>query len=608
MLLFFRFLAFLSIPLLLLTGCQRSEKSLRVGIDPLPRVVTMENHYESLWAWKKASVRNRIAVHIDTHIDLNWMPEKDNRVIMRANNSSDFQAVSIRPGQFYEPGKRVLHVGNWLYPALGTGMVRELYWVVPDSSVHSARWLKALKTGMRLHFTNVNPQEIESFHIRDSTIVGHLFGIPVTILPLNRLPVFNEPVLLDIDLDYFQFDSALWLNRLPAPKQSVSEFVTVLKNKKITSDLVTVCYSVEQGYLDFKNRTLGDSLRGILTTGKNAYLILPGDSAMRQISVNDRKLFRADAHFYDRNYRKAADLYREFIRHRPARLMPYFNLAECELNLGQPGEALQRLNSIKTKASQFSQFCGKMGDAHFALFDFRQAVQDYRKALALDSENGRLWEKLGLTFERLNDFRQAKMAFQKGIRFWPYAPHIRMELYSLYKHLGLPDRARNCLVQILETDPADFNAWMELGRIYRAEQQPELAKKAFQRALQIRPLETTVLTALGEILIQDKDYASAESLFLRAIEIDPKNLDLKGNLGVLLLRTKKWPAAENIFRQILTGDPENALAWYNLALALSLQGKNNDAKKAIQKSIAFGGEKFRKLARNNPLFSKPAFR
>jgi len=593
------------LPFLLLAGCQQSKKNLRVGIAPLPRVVTMENHYESFWVWKKASVRNRVAVHIDTHIDLNWMPEKDDRAVMRANEPSDFQAVSIRPGQFYKPGKRVLHVGNWLYPALRSGMVKELYWVVPDSTVHSAQWLQALKTGMRLHFTNVNPREIESFHIRDSVIVGHLFGIPATILPLSQLPIFDEPVLLDVDLDYFQFDSALWLNRLPAPRKSVRWLVEVLAKKKVASDLVTICYSVEQGYLDYTNRNLGDSLRKALTfsQGDSSSNFSP-DSAESKASTNQLKLFQADARFYDQNYRQASELYRAVIRNTPGNPKPYFNLAECDLNLGKPQKALQALKSIETKASQFPQLWEKMGDSHLALSNFPQAVQDYRNALIRDPENGRLWEKLGRTFERLNDFRKAEMAFQEGIRFWPYASNIRMELYSLYKHLRIPDKARNCLIQILEIDPSHFEIWAELGRTYQAEHQPELAKKAFQRALQIRPSEPTVLTALGEILIHEKDYASAEPLFLRAIESDPKNLDLKGNLGVLLLRTKQWPAAENIFRQILASDPGNALAWYNLALALSLQGKTREARKSIEKAIAFGGEKFRKLARKNPWFSQ----
>ncbi len=601
----FRFLAFLSLPFLLISGCRQSGKSLRAGLDPLPRVVTMENHTESYRVWEKANVRNRVVVHIDTHIDLNWMPEKDYRAVNSAKSSSDFQNCSIQPGQFYEPGKRVLHVGNWLYPALRSGMAASLYWVVPDSAVHSARWLRDLKTGMRLHFTNVNPREIESFHIRDSVITGRLFGIPVTILPLNRLPIFNEPVLLDIDLDYFQFDSALLLNRLPTPQKSIRRFVKVLRKKKVASDLVTVCYSVEQGYLDFKNRDLGDSLRNALTmVERDSSAIVLKNSVTSEPSANQLTLFQADARFYDQNYEEASRLYRDVIQRNPKSIKPYLNLAECDLNLGKPKDALQALKSIEPKAAGFPQFWKIMGDSHVASLNNSKAVRDYRKALALNPENGRLWEKLGLMFKRLNQFRKAETAFLNGIRFRPYAIDIQLQLYLLYKQLRFREKARNCLIQILETDPADFEAWAELGRMYQANHQPESAQKAFRRALQIRPSEPSVLTALGRILLRQKSYAAAQQLFLQALESDPDNPALKGNLGVVLLRTKQFSAAENIFQQILTIDPRNALAWYNLAMALTLQGKKHEAKKSIQKAVLFGGEKFRKLARRNPLFQR----
>ena len=478
----FRIVAFAALLLPLLTSCQQSSKNIRVGVDPLPPVVAMENHYGSFWAWKKASVRNRIVVHVDTHIDLNWMPEKDVRAVLQAADSSELRAVSIRPGQFYEPGKRVLHVGNWLYPALRSGMVKKLYWVVPDRSVCSPQWLRALKIGMRLHFTNVNPREIESFHIQSSVIEGELFGIPITILPLSELPLFTKPILLDIDLDYFQFDSALLLNRLPSPQKSVRQFVKILMKKKVASDLVTLCYSVEQGYLDFKNRSLGDSLLKALAVPSGA---LSSDFLQKSIkakfSVEQLNQFQADAHFYDQEYQKAFELYRAIIRRRPEALKARFNLAECELMLGRPQNALRTLQAIEKNVSQFPRFWEKMGDCHEASEEYLKAVQDYRKALALDPQNGRLWKKLGLMWERLNDFQKAEIALKTGIRTWPFETDIRIELYLLYKRLHLANSARTCLIELLQVDPKHLGAQAELARISKVERQRGLSQNPVNR-------------------------------------------------------------------------------------------------------------------------------
>src|SRR6266849_6150285 len=48
-----------------------------VGTDPINNVVMMEDHDGAYYAWKQAGLKDRIAVHIDAHIDFGWIPERD---------------------------------------------------------------------------------------------------------------------------------------------------------------------------------------------------------------------------------------------------------------------------------------------------------------------------------------------------------------------------------------------------------------------------------------------------------------------------------------------------------------------------------------------------
>lgn len=96
------------------------------------------------------------------------------------------------------------------------------------------------------------PKEVESFSREGNVIVGHLFDTRITVCRLMDVPQLKESVSLDLDIDYFIFDSALYLNRLKVPRIWPQECIDILQQKEIKTDLVTICYSVEQGYMSLQ--------------------------------------------------------------------------------------------------------------------------------------------------------------------------------------------------------------------------------------------------------------------------------------------------------------------------------------------------------------------
>src|SRR5262245_29206760 len=70
----------------------------------------MENHDTALHVWREASVRRCVLIHIDAHHDMWW--------------TSEGAPVTI---------------ANFICPALKEDLVREIFWVVPDTAWESAR-------------------------------------------------------------------------------------------------------------------------------------------------------------------------------------------------------------------------------------------------------------------------------------------------------------------------------------------------------------------------------------------------------------------------------------------------------------------------------------
>ena len=89
--------------------------------------------------------------------------------------------------------------------------------------------------------------------------------------------------------------------------------------------------------------------------------------------------------------------------------------------------------------------------------------------------------------------------------------------------------------------------------------------------------------------LNEKAYYPAYQDFMRALADDPLNFGVQMNLGLTFLRNEEFEKAEQAFRGAarLAGDDAEArfTAEFNLALALSQQGKTDQALAAYQECL-----------------------
>ena len=200
---------------ILISSCEhkKDDGCCMAGIDPIRNVVLMENHNQALLVFKKLNVENRTLVHFDAHIDMNWIPDDELSLINSPISPDSLKTFLKHPYQHYIPRKKFVHVGNWIYPLLMDSSVTQFYWIVPDKQILTQHWIEMFKKGLMLYQKNIDKTDINSFTINTELkrVQGYLYGKPVFISTLENLPQFKSPVLLDIDTDYFDFNSALFL-------------------------------------------------------------------------------------------------------------------------------------------------------------------------------------------------------------------------------------------------------------------------------------------------------------------------------------------------------------------------------------------------------------
>jgi tetratricopeptide (TPR) repeat protein len=523
--------------LALVAGCGRSgteskrggatpSAGARVGIDPVPAVHLFENHGASLIVWKRASVRDRILVHLDGHADLDWLPDG---TIARfaAADADELAAQEQHP--YAADGQSFKRFGdrNFIYPAARLGLVRELVWVVPDGTLSDPHAPEELVRRLILgKIQMVAFDEARSMRAIGSTVHGTVLGLPVTICELDDLPAFDEPVLLDVDLDYLTTRSVLSQEVAPGPSSTPDALIDRLRARGLRTDLATIAFSTMGGFVPPGSRWLGPALSGALrretdadadrwkrraeadaacVAGREPAAVAgwrmladqhPDDGSLwytlsraegefgraaaerdahaKAVAADpmllDSALFEADALWLNQRYVDALKAYREYRSSRPDSPFGAYALhreAGCLTRIGRVEEAIAALRKVIAIAPA-------NGDAHADLGlllreegQLDAAVAEFLEARKLLPEVAAHAMALGTTYAIQRRFDEAVPALEASVARRPAWGPARINLALLFTRIGRPVDAAKHLNAAAALDPSDPRVARMLARLRR---------------------------------------------------------------------------------------------------------------------------------------------
>ncbi len=227
-------------------------------------IYLIEDHDEALKIWRRRGVKGRDLIHIDAHIDLKAPAARPIEDVLE-----DAQSVrDVKKGleeliafRWYEKdlGKQT-HIGNYIYPALRQGIVRDFYWVVPGRLKDFRSQARLIKDSLRHALGDVASLRIKK---RPGLLVAAYLGHKIVVCCLDSLPFLREPVLLDVDTDFFVTPSL----RAAEPTRFIGchrawisppVVAGLLRTKGVRSMLTTIAYSTRGGFTPTRFRYLGD--------------------------------------------------------------------------------------------------------------------------------------------------------------------------------------------------------------------------------------------------------------------------------------------------------------------------------------------------------------
>ena len=185
----------------------------------VPGVHVFEYHDEAYHVWRAAGVRDATVVHVDAHHDLSWLDDPVH-----------------------------LHIGNYLCQAIKDGIVREVYWVVPDGALGAPRARREIRRQLR-NLRREYPRPRRPVRRAGDVWSCELRGCRVVVCDLDTLPALSGTVLLDLDVDFLLTPGTRIGEGSPADEPWLwpSDCVARLRRARLAPALATIASSVEGG-------------------------------------------------------------------------------------------------------------------------------------------------------------------------------------------------------------------------------------------------------------------------------------------------------------------------------------------------------------------------
>jgi tetratricopeptide (TPR) repeat protein len=437
---------------------------------PLSRIFRIENHDEALPIWRNSGCTGRILIHVDAHHDMWWVA----------------------------PGQNVT-IANFISPALREGILREVYWIVPDRSWESA----GNRRHIFRHLRRIQPQfpgppapaEITRDHFSTT-----LLGKPLRICSVEGLPKFEENVLLDLDVDYLILPRVTYGPSDPHPAlpwRWPEDLVARLHSRGVQSDLVTIAYSVEGGFTPLRWKYLGDELEARLETQGSAQ-ILHGMDLMRAAS---EAASRSESTEAERSYREASALL-------PNLAAPLWHLAFLYLDCGRDQEAQELYHRALNLNSGYRTAHNSTALWHYWDKRWVDCVRECRRTLALDPKDAHAHLVLGWLACKDSNWSAAESELRLAIKADPNLLDAHRALGRVFHKTG---RLRDAIAAYekslklslsggvsLRTSPIisaerprwndlrHFFVFLRLGQLYRAVGEPERAAQFLRMAAEGR--------------------------------------------------------------------------------------------------------------------------
>lgn len=439
-------------------------------------IFLIENHDEALKVWRQKKIKDLDLIHLDAHVDFGfYMANPIEQVFKQAGSLRELKMnleKSLAFRRYERDFNKQTNIGNYIYPGICEGIVKDYYWVIPGGRKEFKKSLKFIKGILNNFNKSVEQTKQIKLQIKDGLLKTKLFDRDFVICILEKLPVLRQKVLLDIDVDFLTIDSLLNAastvnigKRIPWIYPDA--LVKILKKRIKNPEVITIAYSVNGGFTPMKYKCLGDEI---------AYRISP-------------------RHFEER-FRRSS---------KAAKYFELFNL------IGKRQDYKRAIDLDRSYRANDNNY----GSLYLRSGKLSKAEKEFKRIAIVDPKNPYPFTGLGEVCLQRKDFHKARQYFSYGLRHKKGLPSALYGLAWAEFKLKNFKKSKELFCRYQALRPLESQSYYFLGCIYEKEKRFQEALAQYKGAINLRLNDINLLYRLLRISC----YVKEESDIIKLVSI-----------------------------------------------------------------------------------------
>lgn len=199
------------------------------------------------------------------------------------------------------------------------------------------------------------------------------------------------------------------------------------------------------------------------------------------------------------------------------------------------------------------------------------ALEDLRKAKALQPESSIILNNLGLAYWNLGKTKAAEDSYREALLQTDKYYGVYVNLSTLLRRTSRVDDALNLINEGISSYPDEMELKVELGRVLIEFKEYDQAEQVLNEALEKNDVLPWAYGNLGMISIYRENYDFAVEYYTKAVKLEPENVQFLHNLGISYAEKGDFDEAEEALRKALRLEPKDKETRMNLAALLGNQ-------------------------------------
>ena len=202
------------------------------------------------------------------------------------------------------------------------------------------------------------------------------------------------------------------------------------------------------------------------------------------------------------------------------------------------------------------------GDVLFQERKYEEALESYKKALAINDQVYQIWEQLLRIEVSRGEFQQAIADGNKALNIFPNQAALYLYTGIGYAQTRNHEKAASILKSALDLESEDKEVLLQiystLGDSYNVLKRFKESDQAYSKALELDPRNSYVLNNYAYYLsLRGENLEEAEKMSKRSLEIDPDNASSEDTYAWILFRLKRYADAKVWIEKSLQRKPAN---------------------------------------------------